>query len=315
LTLTTVMLGGFRGLISDLLWLRVSYLQSRGEYFEIVQLADWITKLSPRSAETWAFHAWNMSYNVSAMMPDPEDRWRWVRNGIALLRDDGLRCVGENADLYASIAGLYLFKIGGFHDKVHDFYRRRFAEEMTRLLGGARPDYAALEADPARRTRLIEDHKLDPELMQRVDDKYGPLDWRLPATHAIYWGWRGRAYAKDRQALLCDRFIFQGMAVSFKQGRLLFSPQQASYRTLPNPALLPKAIRTYEEMAARHPEENVRTSYASFLRQAVLILHTVDRQQAMTTFELLRRKFSAPDTAEGYDAFVAGQMATRRALP
>ncbi len=75
---STVILGGFRGIIADVLWLRISYLQEQGRIFELVQLADWVTKLEPRNTEIWAFHAWNMAYNVSVMMQDDADRWRWV---------------------------------------------------------------------------------------------------------------------------------------------------------------------------------------------------------------------------------------------
>ena len=55
--LTTVALGGFRGLIADVLWLRATRMQEEGKYFEIVQLSDWITKLEPRFTPVWSFHA------------------------------------------------------------------------------------------------------------------------------------------------------------------------------------------------------------------------------------------------------------------
>ena len=53
LAFTTVALGGFRGLISNALWLRAGDLQDEGKYFEMVQLADWITKLQPRFVQVW----------------------------------------------------------------------------------------------------------------------------------------------------------------------------------------------------------------------------------------------------------------------
>ena len=88
---TTVALGGFRGILADVLWMRAGSLQDEGRYFELVQLSDWIAKLQPRSPAIWAYHAWNMAYNVSALMADPAERWRWVHNGIGLPRDVRLR--------------------------------------------------------------------------------------------------------------------------------------------------------------------------------------------------------------------------------
>src|SRR6186713_3119538 len=61
LAFTTVALGGFRGLIANALWIRATELQEDGKYFEMVQLADWISKLQPTLSQVWVHLAWNMS--------------------------------------------------------------------------------------------------------------------------------------------------------------------------------------------------------------------------------------------------------------
>ena len=43
LAFTTLALGGFRGLISNVLWIRANDLQEQDKFFEMAQLADWIT--------------------------------------------------------------------------------------------------------------------------------------------------------------------------------------------------------------------------------------------------------------------------------
>src|SRR5439155_8362910 len=91
LAFTTVALGGFRGLISNALWIRASDLQDEDKFFEMAQLADWITKLEPHYVQVWLVQAWNMAYNISVKFKDYPDRWRWRKRGIELLRDDGLR--------------------------------------------------------------------------------------------------------------------------------------------------------------------------------------------------------------------------------
>ena len=50
-TFTTVALGSFRGIIADLLWLRAEALKEKQNYFEMVQLARWITDESRRSKQ------------------------------------------------------------------------------------------------------------------------------------------------------------------------------------------------------------------------------------------------------------------------
>ena len=92
LAFATVAMGAFRGLVVDILWMRADKLKEEGQFFDAKQLADWITVLQPRFASVWDFQAWNMAYNISVAMPatQPQDRWRWVRNGYELLRDRGI---------------------------------------------------------------------------------------------------------------------------------------------------------------------------------------------------------------------------------
>src|SRR5271155_5531171 len=62
LAFTSVALGGFRGLIANMLWIRANDLQNDDKYFEMVQLADWITELEPHFVAVWTVQAWNMAY-------------------------------------------------------------------------------------------------------------------------------------------------------------------------------------------------------------------------------------------------------------
>src|SRR5246127_4526746 len=79
LAFTTVALGGFRGLISNALWMRAMDLQDEDKFFEMSQLADWITKLEPHFVQVWLVQAWNMAYNISVKFKDFPDRWRWLQ--------------------------------------------------------------------------------------------------------------------------------------------------------------------------------------------------------------------------------------------
>jgi hypothetical protein len=107
LAFTTVALGGFRGLIANSLWIRANDLQNDGKYFEMVQLADWITKLEPTFVQVWLMQSWNMAYNISVKFTDFGDRWRWVQRGIELLRDDGLKYCPKEALVYRELAWFF----------------------------------------------------------------------------------------------------------------------------------------------------------------------------------------------------------------
>lgn len=207
--LTMVALGGFRGLLADVLWLRISYLQEKGDYFELVQLSDWVTNLEPRNTEAWSFHAWNMAYNISVMMAEPEDKWRWVLNGIRLLRDEGIAYNPGDPELYRQLGWLFQHKIGSNIDLSHEYYKDRWAEMMGELFEGPRPDYTNLS--DFSRLKMIKEYKLDPETMQAIESKYGPLDWRIPEAHSLYWAYRGLKYCEANKTFLYDAMIRQSL--------------------------------------------------------------------------------------------------------
>ena len=112
LAFTTVALGGFRGLISNFLWIRANNLQEEDKFFEMVQLSDWITVLEPHFAQVWSYEAWNMAWNISVKFKDFSDRWHWVQRGMELLRDNGLRYNPDNTTLYQQLSWIFQSKMG-----------------------------------------------------------------------------------------------------------------------------------------------------------------------------------------------------------
>ena len=210
---TTVALGGFRGILADLLWMRAGRLQDEGRFFELAQLSDWIARLQPRSPAIWAYHAWNMAYNIPALLPDPADRWRWVKSGIALLRDDGMALNPGSARLHRELAWLYLHKLGTDDDSTAPYYRAQFAQEAPPLP--------------------------DPSLQASLDARFTPLDWTTPQAHAIYWAAAGLPFARtDFDDLALRRIIYQSLFQLLAAGH----PQ---YRR--------PALQFLRETATRHP--------------------------------------------------------------
>lgn len=303
---TTVVLGGLRGVLADMLWLRVSYLQDQGQYVELVQLSDWITKLEPRCSEIWGFHAWNLAYNVSVMFGSPEDRWRWVEHGIELLKDEGLHYNPGSAKLCWELGWLYQHKVGAPLDSAHPYYKRKLANAVSRVLPDGRLP-SALSEDSVKYCKEV--LKMDPPFIREIDRKHGPLDWRLPESHAVYWAERGRLTADAQELVACDRMVFQSMAVLFKRGKLEYNLAAGTYVRQPDVNLLAKAIGAYERAMKKHPQQqSIRTAYANFLKHAVLLLDGRGRQkEARAAFELLHLQFPSTETIAGYEPFVSGK--------
>jgi hypothetical protein len=296
LAFTTVALGGFRGLIANALWIRANDLQQDGKYFEMVQLADWITKMEPNLTQVWLMQAWNMAYNISVKFPSPKDRWRWVQRGIELLRDDGLRYNPREALMYRELAWFFQHKMGQNMDDAHMTYKQEWAKEMQAVLGGGRPIYAELlnptTEEARQRVEKLQNHyKMDPRLMKEADDAFGPLEWRLPEAHAVYWGFVGLRESKKKDLLTLRRVIYQSIHMSVLRGRLL-SIDPLRYG--PDLTKVDQANGTFEQMLAEETEnpDAVKRPHRNWLREVIYVLYANNRpNEAARWFKYMREKY------------------------
>jgi len=167
LQFTTIALGAFRGLIVDILWMRADKLKEQGQFFDAKQLADWITTLQPRFAAVWDFQSWNMAYNISVAIPasQPQERWRWVKNGYELLRDKGIPLNPKNIVLYRQLAFIFQHKIAGVTDDDNKYYKLQLAKAMQPLLGPADNKYFEALAKAPSSWRQIEN---DPNILPLI---------------------------------------------------------------------------------------------------------------------------------------------------
>jgi len=366
---TTVVLGSFRGLLADLLWLRAASLQDQGQYFEMVQLASWITKLQPRFTAAAAYLAWNMAYNISVTCSQPEDRWRWVQRGIELLRDEALIYNPGDALLYKELGWIYQHKLGNILDDANLYYKNQLAISMMQVFGGpepplaellaAAPDEAGLRkqlpekaalwdairdagfADFAELERQFRENgtlpealrnklsamelrplemtlrsrwlrqvfRLDPDLMQRLNQRYGKLDWRLPEAHAIYWASCGIEHDRSGEIKVeCERMITQSLKDACNTGRLVMAePEGFSFVMLaPNFNVIDATRQSYLDAWRRHEAKTFLDGLENFVASAVLSLYTYGHYaEARRQMAAMRKEFpDNPRWRRNLDEFV-----------
>ena len=293
LAFTTVALGGFRGLISNYLWIRSNDLQLDDKFFEAAQLADWITDLEPHFEQVWIFEAWNMAFNISVKFKDASDRWRWVEQGIELLRDRALRYNPDAVMIYQNLAWLFQFKMGQNLDDANLYYKQAWAREMNPFFGANGTNFAVLIQPQTAEERtntlvLREKYKMDPVFAQRVDGEWGPLDWRLPEAHAIYWASVGLEKAKQNPGDVntndlpqLRRVIYQSMQQAFRHGRYLADPFGISYPLGPDLDIIPKVNESYQKEYDEEPNpgqrETIERARRYFLCDAVYFLYDHNR--------------------------------------
>jgi hypothetical protein len=193
LAFVTVATGAFRGLVVDILWMRADKLKEQKQFFDAKQLAEWITILQPRFPAVWVFQSWNMAYNISVAIPASQydQRWRWVKNGYELLRDQAIgKYKLKNIEVYRELATIFQHKIGGLTDESHEYYKLQLALSMEPLLG-KEPDnkyFDDLCAAPGR----IQDAAADPNMagfikaLKDADDAFADEDEFVSNYFALF---------------------------------------------------------------------------------------------------------------------------------
>ena len=414
--------GAFRGLVVNWLWLRANDLKQEGKFHEAVDLAKTITKLQPRFPRVWAFHGWNLAYNISVATQTPEERWQWVNAGIRLLRDEGIRANPNDLLLHKELSWIFLHKIQQMMDDSNGYYKRALAREWTVVLGvpPILPDLAKASAEGKdlakertpeaaikrmtdwleriakapetieqvieedakaaeeakrepraailldqikklgydvatndgrvrllttveefrsatmrmnaterggsltnadmklvavlaapdnfyslgfivrhlRKRVLVDGYNMEPQRMIRYTIKYGPMDWRHAASHAVYWSARGVEATLDRlndgnsknsDFINTDRNTIQAVQELYRSGLLFYDILvPAQYMQMPNPNFIESYGSILNEVINREAQQYLtekgvdvqervwgfyRAGYENFLHDAIVYLY------------------------------------------
>ena len=176
--------GGLRGLLISYLWISTTNLQRRGRFYDAMQRSTLICRLQPRFPNVWSQRAKIMAYDIVASLHTDEERWLWLTNGIKLARDEGLAFNPRGMELYQDLAFIYFFKIGGYLDDSHVYYKQRLAKEMQDLLGSPPPGTTDEVVEAFRPIALAARQFLDkrPELRGAEDIQAGQLKALLADT-------------------------------------------------------------------------------------------------------------------------------------
>ena len=105
------LLGGFRGIVADLLWLRAEEYKRDHDWDRLETTVELITKLQPHFLSIWTFQGWNLAYNVSVEWDAPEDKYTWIKQGIKFVQE-GVAKNRRSPDLIWDTAWSYYHKLG-----------------------------------------------------------------------------------------------------------------------------------------------------------------------------------------------------------
>ena len=153
-------------------------------------------------------------------------------------------------------------------------------------------------------------------LMLRLTRCYGPIDWRLPDAHSLYWAAAGLDVLglSVEKAANTDRIAFHALTNLYRRGRLRFQPptddQPAMWMGSPNFAFITPVLELYDDIVLRYKntgqEDPTREGYLNFLRQVVVDLYVHnDLRSSAKYFKMLTER--GPESGR-LDDFIADRV-------
>ena len=181
-----LLMGGFRGVAVNVLWIKAMALHSDRAYHEERGILELIAKLQPYCISVWVHQGWNIAYNISVEEPDPKDQWKWVKEGIGYL-EDGIELNPHNPDLHFYLAWYYRDKVAQNH-YFEDIMEKPVSE------GGLGANNFELSAETYKRAREL--------------GKVMTFSYRVVYS-GVYHAHMGRAKQIFRRATLDENLSFE----------------------------------------------------------------------------------------------------------
>lgn len=113
----SLVLGGFKGLAADLLWLQVEDLFHSGQSYKMLPIFKSVTFLQPKFITPWAVGGWHLAYNISVMAKDPKEKEAWIQAGVDFLKE-GISYNPERYDLYFELGWTLFHKVKNYSESV-----------------------------------------------------------------------------------------------------------------------------------------------------------------------------------------------------
>lgn len=109
-------MGGFRGVAADMLWVKGDELFHTGQMYKFLPLARTVVMLDPHFIDAWTVTGWHLAYNMFAeahKKGDWDGQVQWFRTGIEWLMR-GLQQNPRSTDLVYNIGWTYYDRMDYF---------------------------------------------------------------------------------------------------------------------------------------------------------------------------------------------------------
>ncbi len=117
---------GFRGMIVDLVWMRIDTLWYTCRYYKLPPLYEFVTSVQPEYIDGWVMGGWHMAYNMSLSVPKSPNlspqlcrkvEEKWVYQGLDFLKA-GAMMNPESHKIYFEIAWTYYHRLKDYKNSI-----------------------------------------------------------------------------------------------------------------------------------------------------------------------------------------------------
>ncbi|MFA9478165.1 hypothetical protein ACERK3_07635 [Phycisphaerales bacterium AB-hyl4] len=136
-----------------------------------------------------------------------------------------------------------------------------------------------------RARALVRHYHMDPVFMLQLMEDFGPIDWRHPASHGVYWSAMGVDRIRDVRdrsnidMLNTNRQVIHGLQALMRTGRVSFDPLAGQVDIMPEPAFIPAYEQAMFDAEERSQElglgstgtiEHFEAGHENFLLTAIV---------------------------------------------
>lgn len=274
----------------------------------IEQLRDEGIPYNPNSARLYWELAWIFHEKLGADSYDLEHFYYQLQ--WAILMEEVL---GEKQDIKELLAAPVRLEsllenagtkkcyetIGGTEEDLYRavFFLRNLPDSRRERLQGSLADPQFREAFEKlsayiRAKRLREEYRMDPHKMQAMEDKYGDLDWRVAAAHALYWVEEELRVvqnlpAQEQRRRNIDIVRHASLTEIFEAGRVVGRTRDRLI-CMPNFSVLEALNELFEEIEKYRGLKYGQVSHEEFLRRAVIEYYMYNKSTKGITRELMK---------------------------
>jgi len=245
----------------------------------------YLNKVASMSDEAHWYYKLQMARQLHPILGGPEPDYARLaaapKTAGELLEDNALRTLVEKA------------RSAGFDPLKADIAwlnnPETLPEAVAPILAPAEPTPAheALEAF-LRARALYKDWRIDAAVAKELVDKYGPLDFRQPEAHALYWASQSLKYAKPTESPIHgERMIYDSLVQISEIGRLTYLPDTDWMERSPDLRFVDAGIEAFKSLLASSDlgpgaRRSTTSAYRYWLRNMIPLLYMRGYQQKAT---------------------------------